>query len=182
MTTPAGAEPDPRPRPQYGEYATPEQQRASIREPVRESPAVVSAPPLPPVRPAAPPVRAPRTVDRIVTVMLLVFGLVNVATSVPALLDYEGYVDTFLRALGADGALADPDSGAAWGIAAAIVLVVGLVAAAMLSRGSLRRGRITFWIPLVAGVVVNLVASFLAIVPIVNDATLWASIQSSLLG
>lgn len=183
MSTPSGAEPDPRPGPQYGEYATPEQQRASIREPVREAMSVPVAPspaaPTPDV--AAPPARRPGTVDRIVTVLLLIFGLVNVASSVPALLDYDGYVASFLDALGVDGALADPAAGAPWGIAAALVLVVGLVAAAALSRASLRRGHISFWIPLVAAVVVNLVAAFLAIVPIVGDAALWASIQSALL-
>ncbi len=189
MSTPSGAEPDPRPRPQYGEYATPEQQRASIREPVREAMPVPVAPspggptpagPTPAA--AAPAARRSGTVDRIVTVLLLVFGLVNVASSVPALLDYDGYVASFLDALGVDGALADPAAGAPWGIAAALVLVVGLVAAAALSRASLRRGHITFWIPLVAAVVVNLIAAFLAIVPIVGDAALWASIQSALLG
>lgn len=148
----------------------------------------VSPAPAAPVQVAAAPVvapvvaeRRPHPADRIVTVLLLVFGLVNVASSVPALLDYRGYVDTFIRALGVDGALADPAAGAPWGVAAAFVLIVGLVGAALLSRMSLRRGRVTFWIPIVAGIVVNLVSAFLAIVPILNDPALWSALQSSLL-
>ncbi len=167
----------PRERPQYGEYATYDEQQALIQHVPAAAPAVA------PVAPAAPtaPTPRPRTADRIVTVALLVFGLVNVATTVPALIDYSGYVDTFLGTLGVSGELADPAAGRAWGIAAALVLIVGLVSTAFFSRLSLLRGRVTFWIPLVGAIVFTMASAFLAVVPIMNDPALWSAIQSALL-
>ena len=87
-------DPDAPPRPQYGEYATPEEQRARIRQPdaaqpvhagrVRAPVAVTRrrlAPRPPRLRRSTP--RARHAVDRIVTFALLAYGLVNVVSAIP---------------------------------------------------------------------------------------------------
>jgi hypothetical protein len=183
--------PDPRPRPQYGEYATPEEQRARIAQPdvglvyepapVRDEPA---APVAAPVRPAGDAVAADaprsRPVDRIVTFALLAYGLVNVISSFPALIDYSSYADTMFGLLGVEAELSDPAAGRPWGIAAAIVLAVGWLVTAAVSWMSLRRGRLTWWIPLVGGVVFTFASAMLMLVPIMNDPAVWDALVSSI--
>lgn len=184
--------PDGRRRPRFGEYATPEEQRSRIQVPdVTEalengtSPSAVAAPApaaSAPVGGSEPVARKPRTVDRIATAVLLAFGLFNVMTSAPALFDYAGYLQVFLGNFGVDGELADPAAGSAWGLAAAVVLILGWVLTALISLRSLRRGRLTFWIPLVAGFVFNTIAAIFMLVPIMNDPVLWSAMQSAVLG
>jgi len=193
---PANAAPEPRPesqpqsaessraRPQFGEYATPEEQRARIREPApwqREpvTPVMTDAPEV--GIPSAPVVaeRRPRPVDRIVTFALLAYGLVNVVSSVPAFLDYGAYAETMLTMLGVDVQIADPAAGKAWGIAAVLVLAIGWCATAALSIWSMRRGRLTWWIPLVAGIVFTFSAGALMVVPLMNDPAVWQALIDS---
>lgn len=182
---------DGRERPRYGEYATPEEQRARIQVPdvtfaleTGASPesATASAPVVAPATAVEPTVRRPRVADRIATAMLLAFGLFNVVTSAPRLFDYDAYLDFFLGYLGVEGALADPGSGAGWGAAAAFVLIVGWLLTALVSWRSLRAGHLTFWIPLVAGIVFNITSAIFMIVPIMNDPVLWSALQSALIG
>lgn len=171
--------PDGRERPRYGEYATPEEQRARIRQPdvtwaLETGEGTTAAPASAPVAPAAAvPVPAdpakPRTVDRIATAALLAYGLFTVITSAPRFADYTEFADIVLQAMGVDATLSDPAGARAWGIAAAAVLVLGWVAAALWSWTRLRAGRLAWWIPLVAGVVVNVVASVFMVVPLMTD-------------
>lgn len=179
----------PRPRPQYGEYATAEEQRARIRRPDAThaldtgQPVMSSAEPAPAVPAAdgaagAPP--RPRTVDRIVTIALLAYGLFTVVSSFPAFLDYAAYAETMFAVVGADAELADPAAGRPWGIAAAILLAVGWIATALVSWWSLRRGRVTWWIPLVAGVVFTFAAGMLMVVPLMNDPAVWDALTGTL--
>lgn len=176
----------PRPRPQYGEYATPEEQRARIRQPDATSALEAGLPAVPaaetaPAAPAAvgaPP--RPRTVDRVATIALLAYGLFTVVSSFPAFLDYGAYAETMFAVMGVDAELADPAAGRPWGIAAALVLAVGWIATALLSWRSLRRGRLTWWIPLVAGAVFTFVAGMLMIVPLMNDPAVWDALVGGL--
>lgn len=176
----------PRPRPQYGEYATPEEQRARIRQPDATSaletgrPAIPSAEAAPaaPAAVGAPP--RPRTVDRVATIALLAYGLFTVVSSFPAFLDYGAYAETMFAVMGVDAELADPAAGRPWGIAAALVLAVGWIATALLSWRSLRRGRLTWWIPLVAGAVFTFAAGMLMIVPLMNDPAVWDALVGGL--
>jgi len=179
---------DPRPRPEYGEYATPEEQRARIKQPdltrlleTGQDPdalqgADATTPPSIVAKPATAPVSRGRFVDRVATIALLVYGLVNVVTGIPNMIDYEAYVGTVLGLFGVDAQLADSAAGRPWGIAAALVLGVGWLLTAYVSWRSLARGRITWWIPLVAGIVFTSTAGILLMVPIVSDATLWSAI------
>ncbi|NNH05371.1 DUF6264 family protein, partial [Microbacterium ulmi] len=124
----------------------------------------------------------PRTADRFATLALLVYGLITVVTAFPALVEYVGYAHTLLSALGVDAQLSDPAGARAWGVAAAIVLAVGWLATAALSFVSLRAGRLTWWIPLVAGVVFNTVSALLLLMPLVMDAAVWEALQSAIGG
>lgn len=173
-----------RPRPQYGEYATPEEQRARIAGPVppelegrpaietpqQTAPASVPAPPAdaPTEAESGAPAR-PRIADRIVTFVLLGWGLATVITSIPAITDYAGYAATMFELLGVDAQLADPDAGRPWALAAALLLGLGWIATAALSWWNLRRRRVTWWIPVVGGIVFNLVSSTLILVPLLSD-------------
>lgn len=179
----AGA--NPRPRPQYGEYATPEEQRARIARPDATyaletgQPVMTAADPAQaaPVADASP---RPRLADRVVTIALLSYGLFNVLSSFPAFLDYGAYADTMFAVMGVDAELADPAAGRPWGIAAATLLAVGWIATALLSWWSLRRGRLTWWIPLVAGVVFTFAAGIMMVVPLTNDPAVWDALVGSL--
>lgn len=174
-----------RPRPQYGEYATPEEQRARIRQPdvtwalETGQPAAAPTPPVAPAQ-AGDPVRPPRLADRIATIALLTYGLFNVLSSFPAFTDYAAYADTMFSVLGVDAELTDPAAGRPWGIAAALVLAVGWIGTALLSWRSLRRGRLTWWIPLVAGVVFTFIAGMLMAVPLMGDPGVWQALTDSI--
>lgn len=182
------AGPDGRPRPRYGEYATPEEQRARIAQPavtdalsagVTPAAAPAASAPSAPAAPSAPvPVATRRSMlDRIFTVALLGYGLFIVITSIPTVADYDGFAAGFFETLGVDATLTDPSAGRGWGLASALVLGIGWLAAAVLSWRNLRAGRISFWIPLVAGIVCTMIASVLLVVPLMMDPGAWAAIQ-----
>jgi len=115
---------DPRPRPQYGEYATPEEQRARIAQPDAtdalqagvhpetgrsgSGPRVSAAhAPQSPARPsAAAPATGWRLADRVVTIGLLVYGLFNVIFTAPRLFDFAGFANEYLALLGVDASSA----------------------------------------------------------------------------
>jgi hypothetical protein len=181
-----------RPRPQFGEYASPEEQRARIQQPdatwaletgqALDDPAAAAAPPASVQTPPAAASPRPRRVDRIATFALLGYGLFTVLTSIPSLADYSGYVDTLLGVMGVDAEYSVPAGAQIWGIAAALVLGLGWIATAALSWTNLRRGRLTWWIPLTAGVVLNLIAGGLMLVPIMSDPALWNALMAGVTG
>lgn len=152
---------DARPRPQYGEYASPEEQRARIQRPeVTESlEAGVAPPPEQPAAatPAAPPVRGPLA-DRIATFVLLVYGLVSVISTIVQLLDFPGYAERAAQILGVDATYTALSAGYLWGAAASVIYGVGYLLTAWLTLRRLRRGRISFWLPLAGFAVTSLVA------------------------
>jgi hypothetical protein len=164
-----------RPRPQFGEYATPEQQRAHIREPVPEPPAPQHPVP-PPAAPRMAPVpaqpmagRPPHQVDRLVTIMLLGFGLVNVVLQLPHYFDMGSYAGEFMKLLGIPGTFTVTPAAQAWGIAAAAVYAVGYLATAMLSLRRIRQGKRAWWLPLVGAIVTTLIAGICVWIPLMAD-------------
>jgi len=185
---PHDAEPSPA-RPQFGEYATPEEQRARIREPAPwqleqtpVTPVMTDAPGPTDSAPAAPVERRTRPVDRIVTFALLAYGLVNVVSSVPAFLDYGAYAETMLAVMGVDAQISDPSGGRAWAIASVLVLTIGWCATVAVSWWSVRRGRLTWWIPLSAGILFTFVSGVLMAVPLMSDPTVWKALVESVGG
>lgn len=171
-----------RPRPQYGEYATPEEQRARIQQPApwqveALTPEVAEAPgggiPSPSNAETAP---RRHPVDRIVTFALLAYGLLTVIQSVPAFLDYAAYAETLFRMLGVDAPAIEPGTGSGWGIAASLVLGLGWIATAAVSWWNVRRGRLSWWIPVVGGVVFTGIAGTLMALPLVSDPALMQTV------
>ncbi len=173
-----------RPRPQYGEYATPEEQRARIAGTSGDAPHPDVAPTavvevdapvnassgLPTPRPTTAAARPTRTADRVITIALLAYGLVTVIGAIPQLVDFVGFTDTWMRTAGIDATLGDPVAGRAWGIAAAVVYSVGWLLTAVLTWWSLSARRMSWWIPLVGAIVTFLIVGMLLTVPLVTDS------------
>lgn len=191
-------DPAPRPRPQYGEYATPEEQRARIRQPevttaleTGQAPAEVAADaPLAATgstdaagggRGRARSPRA-RAIDRFVTIGLLAYGFVTVIGSIPSFIDYTQYAETMLDLLGVQAELSDPAAARPWAVGASVLLALGWILTLLVSVASLRRGRLTWWIPLVGGAVVTFAAGTLMAVPLWSDPAVWQALQDSVLG
>lgn len=159
-------------RPQYGEIATPEEQRrAAGLPPLSELPPVETTPVGPSV---GRPVRATtdakaHPVDRVVTIGLLAYGLINVAMSALSYLDPTRVMNEAMTVLGIPGEFTNITQGRLWGTIAAVVLVVGYAVTATLSIRRLRRGRVTWWLPLVGAVVTVGIASLCIAVPMFGD-------------
>lgn len=166
-------------RPQFGEYATPEEQRRLAGLPpvdaVAEETAVVA--PAPAVAPAAQP--RGRRWDRIITIALLAYGVVNVFMSGMSYLNLPDLMNQSMQILGIEGEFTNFAQGRVWGTVAAIVLVVGWVITAWLSMRRLRSGKITWWLPLVGAVVTILIASFCIAVPMMSDPAFMAYLDGA---
>lgn len=182
-----------RARPQYGEYATPEEQRARIKEPVPwpaaadepeqpESAPAVSAPAGAPASAASAGLTRGRLVDRVATMVLLSYGLLNIILTAPAMIDYSAYAEQVIAGMGVDATLSDPTAGQPWGIAAVALLSIGWIATAALCWSTARRGRLTWWIALVGGVVFTFVSGTLMVVPIMNDPAVWNALVDRVAG
>ncbi|MGB4777059.1 DUF6264 family protein [Microbacterium sp.] len=173
---PRRAEP-PGPSPRYGEYATPEEQRAAIREPLPQ----VSASPAPaPVSHRHPhtavAARPSRTADRIITLALLGYGLVTVMSTVPQLWDFAEFAQTWMRLAGIDATFTNTTQGEVWGRIGAIAFLVGWVATALISWRSLMARRVSWWIPLVGAIATFVVASVCLTVPLLGDPAIAGSL------
>lgn len=167
---------DPRPRPRYGEYATPAEQRARIRQPAR--PLVPPAPPTGAAEPAGPVrLRPGAAANRIITIALLVYGGINVLLSVFSFTDLPVLADATYRMMGISGTFHDTPTSRLWGVVAAVVLVVGYIATAVLSVWALRRGRRSWWIPLAGAAVTYLAVSVCVAVALAGDPALSSYIQ-----
>jgi hypothetical protein len=183
MSTPSA--PDERPRPQYGEYATPEEQRARIQQPDATwaldngrrvdggqiHPAPAAAPTGAPT--AAPvPARAmtpARGADRVVTLALLALGALNVILTAVSYFDLAGLADQAFSMLGIPGEFTNIESAQLWGPVAAIVLIAGFVLTALLAWRNLRAGRISWWIPVVGAIVTYMGVYVCIAIPLFGD-------------
>ncbi|HAQ59332.1 MAG TPA: hypothetical protein DCR63_02385 [Microbacterium sp.] len=163
------------PAPPYGSSGT-------ASQPTTQSPTPLQPGSPPPAVPSASdavrPVRRPRMFDRIATFALLGYGLFNVLASIPAFTDYSTYANTLLAIMGVDAEFVG--GGRGWGLAAALVLGLGWLLTATLTWLTMRRGHVTWWIPLVGGVVFTLTASVLLMVPLFSDPTIWDAVVGSL--
>jgi hypothetical protein len=155
---------DQRPRPQYGEYATPEEVAALRGVPV-EPPSRTVPPASPPAGPrpgagVAAPASGWRRIDRPITIALIVFGVINVIQSAPLFVDFVSTLELAAKSVTYGPVdLASLDFGEAARIGGYVLLAISivlLVAAAGFSYLALSRSRVAFWIPLAAGVL-NLV-------------------------
>ncbi|MEO6533671.1 MAG: DUF6264 family protein [Pseudolysinimonas sp.] len=189
MTTPSGG--DERQRPQYGEYATPEQVAeargplpvepsdpvsrlaAPIAGPTSAGAAKPGARPSPAVRSAPPPrgapvaARHPRQANNLITALLLVAGIWNTVSSIPSYLDFGTSLSRGLELLGYGtvtfGAIAHTV-----GIVLLVTSLLILIAAVGISLRLIRAGRRSIWVPVVAAVL-YLVAFFAVMTVIVAN-------------
>lgn len=182
----------PRPAPQYGEYATPEQQAEIIRRsggpqhpgavPTGDAQVLPVAAPVnsadaPGRTSAADGTGAPeekgaaptRRGDRLITLLLLAYGLYTVVTTVPQLIDYAGFAETWMSMAGLDAEFTATAQGRAWGTTAAVLFAVGWIVTALLSWHAIARGRLSWWIALVGAVVTFILVSLCLSVPLFND-------------
>jgi hypothetical protein len=192
VATDQPADPNPpRPRPRYGEYATPEEV-AEARGPLpveptdpvsrlaapiaseastraekarnRSEPALRSAPP-----PRGAPVRGrhPRQGNNVITVLLLVFGIWNTVTSIPSYLDFGTVLSQGVDLAGYGTVTFGPAAHTAGIVLLGVALLV-LIAAVGVSLRLIREGRRSIWVPVTAGAV-YLLASFAVMTVVVAN-------------
>jgi hypothetical protein len=176
-----------RERPQYGEYASVDEQIAAGGIPVEPAPLAppagppvgreALAPPLASTRVAGePPVR--RSWDVVLTITLLVIGAISVLTSIPGYLGFsEVLVDSYRVAGYGDYtsiALAD---GIGIGILVCQSVIYVVTVAVALSR--LRGRRVAFFVPITGAVLAAVVFVVLVLVAMTSDPGLaaWVSNQ-----
>jgi hypothetical protein len=157
-------------RPQYGEYASPEEQRARAGLPPVDQMPVASAVVLPttPAAGAAAP-QIDRRVGRMVTAVLLGVGLVNVLTSIPGFLNLSASLDQSLKMLGYEGSFSDFAAAKTWGVVALVVMMLGYAATVWLSVRMIRRNRSSWWLPLVGFAVTMIAVTICISVPMLGD-------------
>jgi uncharacterized membrane protein YhaH (DUF805 family) len=191
---------DPRPRPRYGEYApegwvspvapadaappAPQAQQApgaasgsqSWVQPPQQGQSPGGAQPYPGQPAGVPVLSTGRRVDRVATFVLLGLAGYNVVL-------VSGFSRSLLSAFTAAGYPVDDFSRQAElqqaGGAIAIVSLIVFVPMIVLTARRLRAGKITFWVPLVAGVVVTVVQMVLVLSVFLGDP---AFVQSLLDG
>lgn len=159
-------------RPQYGEYASPEEQRARIQTPAPVPQPATPAPPAAPMWGASVQQAAPgQAANRVITIGLLIYGAVNVLLSVVSFFDLPAVIDSTYRVMGIPGPFANEAAARTWGIVAAVVLIAGYALTVLLSIRALRRRRTSWWIPLIGAVVTYIAVSVCIAVPMMNDPT-----------
>jgi hypothetical protein len=156
-----------RPRPQYGEYATPQAQAEAmgLPSPAHAVPRVPQ--PVQDVRPVDAGHRRQQT-NLIVTVTLLALGLVNIGMSIGSYGNLGATIQTVYDRLGygtyTSGALA-----ASLGVVAIVVSVVVWLATAAVSALLIRKHKVSWWVPL-AGATLQFVAiAIIMTVAVVSD-------------
>lgn len=166
-------------RPAYGEYATAEEQRARIQQPAVTEALDQGLRPGAPVTGSDPPVAAAsvretpaRTVDRLITAVLLGIGLVNVIVSVQSFFNTSSTFTRAMETMGIPGEFTNVSGAtgsAVWGAVAGIAMVLGYALTALASWRRIRGGRRAWWVPLVGAVITYVVVTVCLTVPIMAD-------------
>lgn len=192
------------PSPEFGAFATPEEQarRRGVEPPAASVSAEEPTPRESVARPwAAPPTdesvngttgapayswttERPRSrfvtsgADRIVALVFLALGVINVISSAPQLLDFGTAIQTVYTSLEGGEftatALAD-----AMGLTALIAQVVVLVAVVFWSWARLRATRAAWWVPVLGAVVAWLLVTLAVVVVMLADPPVVASVVGS---
>jgi hypothetical protein len=162
---------DDRPRPRYGEYATPDEQASALGIPLH--------PPLQPPPPdvadrVAPtlerprPIRPARTLDLFFTIALLTFGLLSVLGGVVQNRGLGAQLDAMFDQFGI-GSYTNLALAATIGLWLTISQIVVFVMTALLSVLAVRKHRVAFYIPILGAVVYFIVAVILVSVALGGD-------------
>lgn len=188
-----------KPRPEYGEYATPQDQaramgksygdtgltgpaehaehkesKAREAKPARETPARDTKPARPAVK--AEPEHPTRTWDVVLTSAFLVAGVLFVLSMIPAFADLYDGLNQAAAQLGY-GAYTSRELAEGVGVALNLSMVAILIATIVFSVRALRAGRLAFYIPLIGGLLTVIVIFALLLVATLGDPGLMESIQ-----
>ncbi len=165
-------------RPQYGEYSTPEEQRRLAGLPPLD-PATADLPPAgygaasasaPAASVTAPTASTPpRRVDRIVTIALLAYGLVNVVVTAISYLDLPTVMNQYMQILGIAGEFTNLDDALLWGGIAAAALTGGYALTLWGSWRRMRSGKLAWWLPIVGAIAASFVVSLCLVAPMIGD-------------
>jgi hypothetical protein len=167
---------DQRARPEYGEYASVDEQVAAGGYRVEAEPPAPEplAPPLAATRVAgAPPTTRPW--DLALTVTFLVFGAYSVFSSIPSLLDFGSTLDQMYE-LSGYGDYTELGLARAIGIGILISQSVLFVLTVIVTMLRLRAHKLAFFVPLIGGVLAGIVIFVLLLVAMVSDPALAATI------
>lgn len=165
-----------RPRPEYGEYATPEEQAEAMGTPTAPDvpAAAVDYPPPAVTDSAAPAATAagpgkPRRWDLVISMTLIIFGVYVTISGLSTYSDLAASLTQIYGMYGYDGTYPNSDQARVIGTALNVINPVLLVLTIWLTYRRTRLGRISFWIPLVAGVVSTVVSTILLMVLLFAD-------------
>ena len=165
------AQPAPPKRPEYGEYATPEEQAAQRGVPAPgPSAAALAAPPVPST---AAPGRPPRASDQLASQLLLVLGALGVGLAVNSAFSLnEAMANVYLQ-YGIE-ANYQPSDGTRIAQIAIVVSHVLLYLAALIGTVRLiRRGRRSFWLPLSIGVLAAIIFFGILMFVMISDPNVY---------
>ena len=178
---PAPANGGGRPRPQYGEYASPEQQAKAmgVTSPppptvpaLAARPAGALAPPPPPPYgqnlPRAAMVATPRRWDLMLSAVLLAYGLYSVVSGMFQFADLGALINRVYQMQGI-GQFTTTQLATTLGIVINASDVILFVATALITFTLLRRGRVAFYVPLVGGAIAGLIALVCILVLMFGD-------------
>ena len=168
-----------RERPQYGEYASPDEQVAAGGYAVEPEPLVAPAPLAPPVASTrvagVPP--ATRPWDLALTVAFLAFGAYSVVSSIPGLLDFGTTINQ-IYALSGYGDYTELALAVGIGLGILVSQSVLFVITVVITALRLRAHKIAFFVPVIGGVVAGVVIFVLMLVAIVSDPSFADTLNS----
>lgn len=174
MSTPENPNNHVPPVPRYGEYApVPPLQPANPAAPAYQPPPVIQQPAYQQQPYAAPGYytqpggeRPPRTADMIVSIVLLVIGFFAMLIAILNAFTVTMQMEAIYSDYGVEG---DYEPGAAAAVATAVIIISHLVLyalAVIFTIVLIRKRRISFWLPLSAGVLASIifVGAFVALI------------------
>ena len=187
-----------RPRPQYGEYATPQEQAKIIADSLPPVSALLVPPPArpltgggsghrppdaatrvsanAPVRPATP--RRTRRWDLVLTAVFLGYASVNVIAQLVSRDTLATIVTQFFVAQGI-GAYTPTALTTTLGNVLNIVTLALFVVTVLATTWMLRRGRVAFWVPIVGGVAATTVALVFVVILLQSDPMFTAHLNGA---
>ena len=192
-----------RPRPQYGEYATPQEQAKIIADSLPPVSALLAPPPArpptarpptgggsghrppdaatrvganAPVRPATP--RRTRRWDLVLTAVFLGYASVNVIAQLVSRDTLATIVTQFFVAQGI-GVYTPTALTTTLGNVFNIVTLALFVVTVLATTWMLRRGRVAFWVPIVGGVAATIVALVFVVILLQSDPMFTAHLNGA---
>ncbi len=162
-----------RPKPAYGEYATPEQQAAAIGVPA-VLPPTLEAPPVAPPPPwgqaALPAQTGARRWDLFLTALLVAYGLWSVISGLVQYSNLTTVAQTFYTSQGIGTFTSTrPALAMALGLVINVSDVVIFIVVAYIAFRLLRRGRVAFYVPLIGGIVTTIIAAVCLVTFLATD-------------